>query len=119
MHCSTKSTRSLQICVKLHEFLTDSDTIPGPSQHLQVTQWMTSIDGKEKGYSFNSRMEEKQPFTTQESAKNSPSSRKQKLQHEKQPQAQNKSKGKAPATKPYSQGYRITKIQQDAMENVF
>ncbi|MBW0492726.1 hypothetical protein O181_032441 [Austropuccinia psidii MF-1] len=37
----------------------------------------------------------------------------------KQPQAQNKGKGKAPATKPYSQGYRNPKIQQDAMENVF
>ncbi|MBW0576746.1 hypothetical protein O181_116461 [Austropuccinia psidii MF-1] len=37
----------------------------------------------------------------------------------KQPQAPNKGKGKAPATKPYSQGYRIAKIQQDAMENVF
>ncbi|MBW0480709.1 hypothetical protein O181_020424 [Austropuccinia psidii MF-1] len=37
----------------------------------------------------------------------------------KKPQAQNKGKGKAPATKPYSQGYRISKIQQDAMENVF
>ncbi|MBW0584051.1 hypothetical protein O181_123766 [Austropuccinia psidii MF-1] len=37
----------------------------------------------------------------------------------KQPQAQNKGKGKAPATKPYSQGYRIPKIEQDAMENVF
>ncbi|MBW0592269.1 hypothetical protein O181_131984 [Austropuccinia psidii MF-1] len=37
----------------------------------------------------------------------------------KQPQAQNKGKGKAPATKPYSQGYRIPKIQQDVMENLF
>ncbi|MBW0501226.1 hypothetical protein O181_040941 [Austropuccinia psidii MF-1] len=37
----------------------------------------------------------------------------------KQPQAQNKGKGKATATKPYSQGYRIPKIQQDAMENLF
>ncbi|MBW0581322.1 hypothetical protein O181_121037 [Austropuccinia psidii MF-1] len=37
----------------------------------------------------------------------------------KQPKTQNKGKGKAPATKPYSQGYRITKIQQDAMENGF
>ncbi|MBW0542558.1 hypothetical protein O181_082273 [Austropuccinia psidii MF-1] len=36
-----------------------------------------------------------------------------------QPQAQHKGKGKAPATKPYSQGYRIPKIQQDAMENLF
>ncbi|MBW0526636.1 hypothetical protein O181_066351 [Austropuccinia psidii MF-1] len=37
----------------------------------------------------------------------------------KQPQAQNKGKGKAPATKTYSQDYRVPKIQQDAMENLF
>ncbi|MBW0565496.1 hypothetical protein O181_105211, partial [Austropuccinia psidii MF-1] len=36
-----------------------------------------------------------------------------------QPQAQNKGNGKAPATSPYSQGYRIPKIQQDAMEMYF
>ncbi|MBW0474753.1 hypothetical protein O181_014468 [Austropuccinia psidii MF-1] len=44
---------------KLYEFLPDCEKIPGPSQHLQVTQWMASIDGKEKHDSFNSRMEEK------------------------------------------------------------
>ncbi|MBW0587656.1 hypothetical protein O181_127371, partial [Austropuccinia psidii MF-1] len=37
----------------------------------------------------------------------------------KKPQTQNKGKGKAPATTPYSQGYRIPNIQQDAMENIF
>ncbi|MBW0523592.1 hypothetical protein O181_063307 [Austropuccinia psidii MF-1] len=37
----------------------------------------------------------------------------------KQPQAQNKGKGKAPATKPYIKGYQILKIQRDAMESVF
>ncbi|MBW0540458.1 hypothetical protein O181_080173 [Austropuccinia psidii MF-1] len=68
---------------KLHEFLPDCDKIPGPSQHLQVTQWMAYIDGKEEHDAFNSRMEEKQPSTTQESAKNSPSSQKQQFQHEK------------------------------------
>ncbi|MBW0592727.1 hypothetical protein O181_132442 [Austropuccinia psidii MF-1] len=83
MHCSTKSTRSLQICGKLHEFLPDCEKIPGPSQRLRVTQWMTSIDGKEEHNAFNSRMEEKQPSTTQASAKISPSSQKQKFQHEK------------------------------------
>ncbi|MBW0583806.1 hypothetical protein O181_123521 [Austropuccinia psidii MF-1] len=73
---------------------------------------MASIDGKEEHDAPNSRMEEKQPSTTQKSAKNSPSG-------QQQPQAQNKGKGKVPATKTYSQGYRIPKIQQDAMENVF
>ncbi|MBW0530898.1 hypothetical protein O181_070613 [Austropuccinia psidii MF-1] len=69
---------------KLHEFLPDCEKIPGPSQHLQVTQWMSSIDEKEEHDSFNSRMEGKKPSTTQESAKNSPSSQKQKLQREKE-----------------------------------
>ncbi|MBW0517243.1 hypothetical protein O181_056958 [Austropuccinia psidii MF-1] len=46
---------------KLHELLTDCEKIPGPSQHLQVTQWMASIDGKEEHDAFNSRMEENKP----------------------------------------------------------
>ncbi|MBW0587435.1 hypothetical protein O181_127150 [Austropuccinia psidii MF-1] len=37
----------------------------------------------------------------------------------KKPQAQKKGNGKAPVTEPYSQGYRVPNIQQDAMENVF
>ncbi|MBW0575422.1 hypothetical protein O181_115137 [Austropuccinia psidii MF-1] len=96
---------------KLHELLPDCEKIPGPSQHLQVTQWMASIDGKEKHDTFNRRMEEKQASTTQASAKNSPVARRSNSNVKKKPQAQNKRKGKAPATKPYSQGYRIPKIQ--------
>ncbi|MBW0520556.1 hypothetical protein O181_060271 [Austropuccinia psidii MF-1] len=80
---------------------------------------MASIDGKEKHDAFNSRMEEKQLSTTQASAKNSPVASSRNSNMKKHPKAQNKGKGKAPATKPYSQGYRIPKIQQDAMENVF
>ncbi|MBW0513970.1 hypothetical protein O181_053685 [Austropuccinia psidii MF-1] len=37
----------------------------------------------------------------------------------KKPKAQKKGKGKAPTTKPYSQGYKIPKIKKDSMENVF
>ncbi|MBW0578771.1 hypothetical protein O181_118486, partial [Austropuccinia psidii MF-1] len=68
---------------KLHEFLPDCEKIPGPSQHFQVTQWMESNDGKAKHDAFNSRMEGKQPSTTQASTKNSPSSQQQHFQHEK------------------------------------
>ncbi|MBW0593803.1 hypothetical protein O181_133518 [Austropuccinia psidii MF-1] len=68
---------------KLHEFLPDCEKIPGPSKNLKVTQWMASIDGKEKHDSFNRRMEGKQPSTTQASAKKSPSSQQQKFQCEK------------------------------------
>ncbi|MBW0591495.1 hypothetical protein O181_131210 [Austropuccinia psidii MF-1] len=84
MHCSTKTTRSLQICGELHEILPDSEKIPGPSQHLQGTQWMEFIVGKEKHDVFNTIMEEKQPSTTQESAKNSSSSQQKKFQREKE-----------------------------------
>ncbi|MBW0590826.1 hypothetical protein O181_130541 [Austropuccinia psidii MF-1] len=93
---------------ELHELLPDCEKIPGPSQHLQVTQWMASIDGKEEHYAFNRRMEKRQPSTTQASDK-----------CEKAATGSNKGQGKAPATKPYSQGYRIPKVQQDSMENVF
>ncbi|MBW0546621.1 hypothetical protein O181_086336 [Austropuccinia psidii MF-1] len=103
----------------LHEFLPDFEKIPGPSQNLQVTQWMASIDGKEEHDAFNSRMEEKQPSTTKASAKNSSNSQQKEFQHEKAATSLKKGKGKAPATKRYSQGYRIPKIQKDAMENVF
>ncbi|MBW0592251.1 hypothetical protein O181_131966 [Austropuccinia psidii MF-1] len=80
---------------------------------------MASIDVKEEHDAFNSRMEEKQPSTTQESANNNPLASSINSNMKKQPQAQNKGKSKAPATKPYSQGYRIPKIRQDATENVF
>ncbi|MBW0494654.1 hypothetical protein O181_034369 [Austropuccinia psidii MF-1] len=84
MKCSKKRVpdpcRSVE---KLHEFLPDGKKLPGPSQHLQVTQWMASIDGKEENNTFNSRMEEKQPSPTQASAKNIPSSQQQKFKCEK------------------------------------
>ncbi|MBW0520105.1 hypothetical protein O181_059820 [Austropuccinia psidii MF-1] len=65
---------------RLHEFLPDCEKTSGPSQHLQVTQWMASIDGKEKHDNFNRRMEEKQPSTTQASSKNRCSIQQQQFQ---------------------------------------
>ncbi|MBW0485067.1 hypothetical protein O181_024782 [Austropuccinia psidii MF-1] len=66
---------------KLHELLPDCEKLPGPSQHFQATQWMATIDGKEKDYAFKRGMEEHQPATTQESAKNNFSSQRQPFQH--------------------------------------
>ncbi|MBW0513769.1 hypothetical protein O181_053484 [Austropuccinia psidii MF-1] len=80
---------------------------------------MASIDGKEEHDAFNIIMEEKQPSTTQASGKNSLSSQKQQFHCEKAATSLKKGKGKAPTTNPHIQGYRIPKIQQDAMENVF
>ncbi|MBW0532984.1 hypothetical protein O181_072699 [Austropuccinia psidii MF-1] len=67
---------------KLHEFLPDYGKMPGPSQHLQVTQLMASIDGKEKHGTFNRRMDGKQISTTQASSKKSPRIQKQQFQRE-------------------------------------
>ncbi|MBW0554089.1 hypothetical protein O181_093804 [Austropuccinia psidii MF-1] len=68
---------------KLHEFLPDCEEIPGPSQNLQIAQWMASIDGEEKHDALDTRMEEKQPYTSQASAKNNPSGQHQQFQREK------------------------------------
>ncbi|MBW0479676.1 hypothetical protein O181_019391 [Austropuccinia psidii MF-1] len=68
---------------KLHELLPDCEKVPGPCQHFQVTQGMGAIDGNKEHHAFNSRMEEKQPSTTQASAKNSFCSQKQQFQRDK------------------------------------
>ncbi|MBW0497397.1 hypothetical protein O181_037112 [Austropuccinia psidii MF-1] len=84
---------------KLPEFLPDCEKIPGPSQHLQITQWMASIDGKEEQNAFNSRMEGKNPSTTQASSKNSPSSQKQQFQREKAAISSKQRQGQGPSHK--------------------
>ncbi|MBW0577757.1 hypothetical protein O181_117472 [Austropuccinia psidii MF-1] len=85
---------------KLHEFLPDCEKIPGSSQHLQVTQRMASINGKEEHDAFNSRMEENQPSTTQESAKNSPSSQQPQFQREKEATSSEKGQRQGTSNKP-------------------
>ncbi|MBW0587832.1 hypothetical protein O181_127547 [Austropuccinia psidii MF-1] len=98
---------------KLHEFLPDCEKTPGPSQHLQVTKWMASIDGKEEHDALNSRMEEKQPYMTQASAKNSPSGHKQQFQREKAATSSEQGQRKGTSHKPLQPGL------QDAIENEF
>ncbi|MBW0565236.1 hypothetical protein O181_104951, partial [Austropuccinia psidii MF-1] len=59
---------------------------------------MASIDGEEKHDAFDTRMEEKQPSTTQTSAKNSPSGQQQQFQREKA--ATNSKQGQREGTSP-------------------
>ncbi|MBW0558406.1 hypothetical protein O181_098121 [Austropuccinia psidii MF-1] len=84
---------------KLHEFLPDCEKVPGPSQYLQISQWMASIDGEEKHDSLHTRMEEKQPSTTQASAKNSSSGQKQQIQREKEATSSKKGQREGTSTK--------------------
>ncbi|MBW0556330.1 hypothetical protein O181_096045 [Austropuccinia psidii MF-1] len=98
---------------KLHEFLPDCEKIPGTSQHMQVAELMASIDGKEENDSLNSRMEEKQPSTTQASAKNSPRGHQQQFQLEKAATSSKQGQRKGTSHKTIQPGL------QDAMENIF
>ncbi|MBW0537706.1 hypothetical protein O181_077421 [Austropuccinia psidii MF-1] len=81
---------------------------------------MASIDGREENDAFNIRMEGKKISNTHKKVPNlTQVASRRNSNMKKYPQSQNKSKGKEPTTKPYSQGYRISQVKQDAMENVF
>ncbi|MBW0542062.1 hypothetical protein O181_081777 [Austropuccinia psidii MF-1] len=69
---------------------------------------MESIDGK-KNDAFNSRMEEKQPFTTQESAKNSPSRQQHQFQHEKSSKSSEQGQRKSTSYKTLQPGLHNAK----------
>ncbi|MBW0520892.1 hypothetical protein O181_060607 [Austropuccinia psidii MF-1] len=97
---------------ELHEFLPDCEKVPGPSQYLQIAQWMASIDGKEKHDAFDTRMEEKQPSTTQTSAKNSPSGQQQQFQREKA--AKSSKQGQREGTSPKTLQPRIQDSKDSA-----
>ncbi|MBW0593265.1 hypothetical protein O181_132980 [Austropuccinia psidii MF-1] len=74
---------------------------------------MASIDGEEKHNALDTRMEERQPSTTQASAKNNSSGQQKQFQHEKV--ATSSRKGQREGTTPKTLQPRL----QDAMENVF
>ncbi|MBW0592525.1 hypothetical protein O181_132240, partial [Austropuccinia psidii MF-1] len=74
---------------------------------------MASIDGKDEYDAFNRRMEEKQPSTTNASAKTSPSGQKQQFQCEKA--ATSSKQGQREGASPKALQPRL----QASMENVF
>ncbi|MBW0496071.1 hypothetical protein O181_035786 [Austropuccinia psidii MF-1] len=70
---------------------------------------MAYIDRKEKHDSLDRRMEEKQPSSTQESAKNSPSSQQQKFQHEKEATSSEQGKRQGTSHKALQPGLQNSK----------
>ncbi|MBW0581205.1 hypothetical protein O181_120920 [Austropuccinia psidii MF-1] len=92
---------------ELHEFLPDCEKIPGPSQYLQIAQWMASIDGEENMMFLTLEWRKNNLPPPKTVPKTAPVARTSNSNMKKQPQTPNKGKGKAPAPKPYSQGYRI------------
>ncbi|MBW0530804.1 hypothetical protein O181_070519 [Austropuccinia psidii MF-1] len=80
---------------------------------------MSFIDGKENMMPLTAEWRRNNPPPPRQLPRTLPVASSRNSNLKKQPQAQKKGKGKAPATKPYSQGYTIRKIQQDGMENLF
>ncbi|MBW0593428.1 hypothetical protein O181_133143 [Austropuccinia psidii MF-1] len=80
---------------------------------------MPSIDGEKNMMLLRLEWRKNNPPQPKQVPETAPVASSSNSNMKKQPQAPNKGKGKSPATKPSSQGYRIPKIQQDAMENVF
>ncbi|MBW0525640.1 hypothetical protein O181_065355 [Austropuccinia psidii MF-1] len=70
---------------------------------------MESIDGNEKNDAFNSRMEEQQPSTTQESVKNSPNSQQHKFQCERAATISEQSQWQSTSHKPKQPGLQNPK----------
>ncbi|MBW0563876.1 hypothetical protein O181_103591 [Austropuccinia psidii MF-1] len=68
---------------------------------------------------LTAELRKKNPQPPKQVPKTAPVASSRNSNMKKKPKAQKKGKGKAPATKPYSQGYRIPKIQQNKMENLF
>ncbi|MBW0542784.1 hypothetical protein O181_082499 [Austropuccinia psidii MF-1] len=70
---------------------------------------MASIDGKEKHDAFNSRMEEKQPSTTQASSKNSPTIQQEQFQCEEAATSSEKGQRQGTSHKALKQGLQNSK----------
>ncbi|MBW0538323.1 hypothetical protein O181_078038 [Austropuccinia psidii MF-1] len=102
----------MNTCLTVRKFLGH------PSTFKLHNGWHPFME-KEKMMISTAKWRKNNPPPPKQVPKTAPVASSSKPNVKKKPQAQNKGKGKAPATKPYSQVYRIPKIQQDAMENVF
>ncbi|MBW0592468.1 hypothetical protein O181_132183 [Austropuccinia psidii MF-1] len=104
---------------KLHELIPDCKKTPGSSQHGKLLNGWHPLMEKKNIMLLTAEWRKNNPPPPKQVPRPAPVASSSNSNVKKQTQAQNKGKGKAPAPKPYSQGYRIPKIQQDTMENVF
>ncbi|MBW0587366.1 hypothetical protein O181_127081, partial [Austropuccinia psidii MF-1] len=98
----------------LNSYLTVRIFLGHPSTCKLLNGW-NPLMGKKNMILSMAEWRKNNPPPPKQVPKTAPVARSSNSKVKKQPQAQNKGKGNALATKPYSQGYRIPKIQQDAM----
>ncbi|MBW0466393.1 hypothetical protein O181_006108 [Austropuccinia psidii MF-1] len=102
----------------MNSHLTVKNVTGHPNTCKLLNGWNTLMEKKNMMLS-TAEWRKDNPPQPKQVPKTAPVARSRNSNVKKQPQAQNKGNGKAPAPNPYSQGYRIPKIQKDAMENVF
>ncbi|MBW0552746.1 hypothetical protein O181_092461 [Austropuccinia psidii MF-1] len=101
----------------MNSYLTVRKFLAHPNTCKLLNGWHRLME-KNKMILLTEEWRKNNPPPPKQVPKTAPVSSRSNYNVKKQPKAQSKGKGKAPATKPYKQGYRIPKIQQDAMENV-
>ncbi|MBW0491631.1 hypothetical protein O181_031346 [Austropuccinia psidii MF-1] len=108
--------RSVENC--MNSYLTVREFMRHPKTCKLLNGWHPLME-KKNMMLLTAEWRKKNPPPPKQVPKTAPVAGSRNYNMKKQPQAQNKGKRKAPATKPYSQGYRIPKIQQDDMQNLF
>ncbi|MBW0548390.1 hypothetical protein O181_088105 [Austropuccinia psidii MF-1] len=102
----------------MNSYLTVREFLAHPIPFKLLNGWHQLMDNKYMML-LTAEWRENNPPPPKQVPRTAPVARSRSSNIENQPQPQNKGKGKAPDTKTYSQSYRIPKIQQDSMENVF
>ncbi|MBW0584412.1 hypothetical protein O181_124127 [Austropuccinia psidii MF-1] len=102
----------------MNSYLTVKRSLGHPNTFKLLNRWHPSME-KKNMMLLKAEWRKNNPPPPKQVPKTAPVASSSNSNSKKEPQAQNKAKGKAPATKPYSQGYRIPKAQQDVMENLF
>ncbi|MBW0543650.1 hypothetical protein O181_083365 [Austropuccinia psidii MF-1] len=102
----------------MNSYLTVRNFLGHPNTCKLLNGWHPLME-KNNMMLLTAKWRKHNPTPPKQMPKTAPVARSSNSNVKKQPKAQNKGKGNAPATKPYSQGYRIPKIQKDSMENVF
>ncbi|MBW0591136.1 hypothetical protein O181_130851 [Austropuccinia psidii MF-1] len=102
----------------MNSYLTVRKFLGHPNNYKLLNGWH-QLMGKKNMMLLTAEWRKNNPPPPKKVPKTAPVARNSNSNMKKKPKSQDKGKGKFPATKTYSQGYRIPKIQQDAMENVF
>ncbi|MBW0477834.1 hypothetical protein O181_017549 [Austropuccinia psidii MF-1] len=102
----------------MNSYLNVRNFLGHPNTCKLLNGWHPLMDSKNMML-LTEELRENNPPPPKQVPRTATVSRRSNSNMKKQPQSQTNGRGKAPVTKPYSQGYRFPKFQQDTMENLF